>query len=630
MINSKSRLFLFSLILLPMISFSQQTKEIAIKTNIEKVTVFREGAQIYRKGETRLNSGETSLKIKGLSPYLDPKSIQVNAMGDFVVLAINHEVNYLEELELDRQKEIFEKELADLDKKLDQIDSRKAVLDEKQSLLNANKTRGGVNNGATISQLNEALNFFETQLTQIKTEHSKIRQDQKALLEQKEKIQKQLNDTKSAKRKPSGEIEIKLKASVPGEAKIEFSYMVSNAGWYPKYDIRVDDIEKPLNIQYKAEVYQNTGIDWEKVKLTFSNGNPNQSGVAPELRPWRLNYARNTIYSKDDFLGIRGPQGSISGVVYDLSDQMPLPGVNIQIPGSTLGTVTDLQGRFSLTLPKDARSLRFSFVGFLTQELPISGPQITVGLEPDTQDLEELVVVGYGVNERNLQGRVAGVNVRPAPKMAQSVTTITVENQISVEFEVEEPYSVASNGRALTVDLKNLEIETVYEYYAIPKIDKDAFLVAKIINWDQYNLLEGEANLYFEKAYIGRTILDVKNFSDTLNISLGRDRNILLARNKVDEYSKRRTIGANQVETRGFDILVRNKKSQAIRLILFDQIPVAAISEIGVLATELSLGHLEPETGEIRWELDIPGQQQQDLKLQYEVKYPKRERVILE
>ena len=212
----------------------------------------------------------------------------------------------------------------------------------------------------------------------------------------------------------------------------------------------------------------------------------------------------------------------------------------------------------------------------------------------------------------------------------KTIITTVIENQTTVEIEVATPYSINSNGEKLQVELKKHQIEALYEYYAIPKLDKDAFLIARVINWDQYNLLEGEANLYFEDAFVGRSILDAKSLQDTLNISLGRDRNIVISRVKNEQFSKRRTIGSNTTETRGFKIAVRNKKSQPIKLTLFDQIPVSVISDITVNPMELAKGQLNEKTGKVVWELNIDSQQQKEINLQYEVKYPKREKVILE
>jgi hypothetical protein len=461
----------------------------------------------------------------------------------------------------------------------------------------------------------------------------------KRIIEQKEVKRKQielqrkeLNDQRTM---PSSEIEIRISSDVQATTKFYITYLVSNAGWFPKYDVRVENVKSPLELTYKAEVFQNTGVDWKNIKLRFSNGNPNQTGVAPELASWNLNYARNTMFEQAIY-GSRAAVNSVKGTVTD-SGGMPIPGVTVVAKGTTIGTVTDSNGRYNLTLPNGAFQLTFSFIGYVSQELVVTGSEMNVKLVEDVTELQEVVAVGYGT----LQGRMAGINLGDKNKLrirgtsslqsfAKTMATTVVENQTTVEIEVEMPYTIMSDGEKLMVDLRKHQIGAIYEYYAIPKLDKDAFLIARIINWDQYNLLEGEANLYFEDAFVGRSILDAKALKDTLTISLGRDKNIVIGREKNDEFSKIRTIGSNRVETRGFKIIARNKKSQDIKLTIFDQVPLSVISEITVTPVEISGGKLDSKTGKISWELELKAQTQKEWKLEYEVKYPKREVVVLE
>jgi hypothetical protein len=111
---------------------------------------------------------------------------------------------------------------------------------------------------------------------------------------------------------------------------------------------------------------------------------------------------------------------------------------------------------------------------------------------------------------------------------------------------------------------------------------------------------------------------------------MGRDRSILINREKISEFSQKRTIGSNITESRGYAITIRNNKSQPISILVQDQIPVSVNSDISVEATELSKGKLDLQTGIVSWELQIPPGEQEVLNLRYEVKYPKREKVILD
>ncbi|MCC5929307.1 MAG: mucoidy inhibitor MuiA family protein [Cyclobacteriaceae bacterium] len=604
-------------------AFGQHFNEKQLKTEIAEVTVFLNGAQIFETGTTILPSGKTILQMKNLSPFLDEKSIRVKAEGDFTILSVNHKLNYLNELKKDTKIDSLKKAIELIELSVSKENARLEVLHEKLSLLNANKNLGGQHAGASIIHLKQAIDFYESEISKIKDEEINIKKGIGQKKQEQGRLENQLRELNQQNTLPSSEIEIRINSDFQTNGSFQITYLVSNAGWYPKYDIRVQDIKSPLELTYKAEVHQNTGVDWKDVKLRFSNGTPNQSSVIPELITWNLNYARNTIIEKAIY-GLTASLGNVKGRVL-ADDGSPLPGVNIVVKGSSIGTVTDAGGNYSLTLPNGATQLIFSFVGMITEEVLINKPEINVRMQEDISQLSEVVVVGYGV-----QGRAPGVQVSRANNIAQNITTTVIENQTTVEIEVQTPYSIKSNGDKLLVDLKKLNIDAIYEYYAIPKLDKNAFLVARVIHWDKYNLLEGEANLYFEDAYVGRSILDAKALQDTLDISLGRDKNIVIGREKNEQFSKSRSIGSNVVETRGFKIMVRNTKSIPIKLTLYDQIPVSVVSDITVNAVEVGNGQFDSKRGRLSWELNVVPQQQRDINFQYEVRYPKREKVLLE
>src|SRR5690606_30838079 len=181
---------------------------------------------------------------------------------------------------------------------------------------------------------------------------------------------------------------------------------------------------------------------------------------------WNLNYARNTRLENVLYgMGLSGSIRNVRGVVV-ADDGSPMPGVNVVVKGTTIGTATDANGAYSLTLPNNASSLVFSFIGMTTQEVPISKPEISLSMQPDVTSLSEVVVTGYGV-EGALAGRAPGVQIRGARSVARSVAkaipTTVIENQTTVEIEVNTPYSIKSNGEKLLVDLRTHDIDAFYE-----------------------------------------------------------------------------------------------------------------------------------------------------------------------
>lgn len=624
----KRLLFSLLLVSLAIPGFTQDLKEVTLTNQIKEVTLFLSGAQVFETATGTLPAGESVLLVKGLSPFLDEKSIQVKGQGNFTIQAVNKRLDFLHEKEKGEQAKALEKAIEEIEKRQSSLRNRIQVLGTKMSVLSANKSIGSSQAGTSMTALKATLDFFDAEHTKIANEELQINTQLAENNQEIETLRNQLYALQQSDDKAKAEIRIRVKATGAGAATFQINYLVSNAGWYPKYDVRVKTITDPLQLQYKAEVFQNTGVDWKNVKLRFSNANPNQSGQSPILEKWELNYARFTTVNK---FALPQTPGSISGIVLDEQGQ-PLPGTAVLVKGTTIGTTTDMEGRYSLTLPTTAKTIAFSFVGMRMEEIPIQGrSSLNVTLMQDTQTLSEVVVTGYSrqLEKRALAGET--LTLRGTSSMdAAPLMTNFVENQTTVEIQVAEPYSIKTNGERTLVDLKTYGITATYRYTAIPKLDKDAFLLAEMADWSQYNLLEGESNLYFEDGFVGRSILNPAALQDTLQISMGRDRSLVMQREKVDQFSKKRTIGSNITESRGYEITLKNNKSQAVTLQVKDQIPVSVNSSIEVTSEELSGGSLDPVTGIVTWEITLAPGAQQKLTIRYEVKYPKSERIILD
>jgi hypothetical protein len=378
---------------------------------------------------------------------------------------------------------------------------------------------------------------------------------------------------------------------------------------------------------------QNTKEEWKNVKLKVSSGNPNLGSVAPKLKTYLLNYyAQPPRYDGNDL------SNQIKGRVTDESGEA-LPGVSIIIKGTTIGTISDIDGNYSLAIPSGGGELQISYVGYIQKTVPMSTNYMHIVMEEDIRALDEVVVVGYGSQNNDistiLEGRAAGISVRGvASKENKSknipLPVVQIENTTSVEFEIKTPYTILSENKNTTVEMEHYSLPAEYEYYCVPKVNKDAFLLANISDWEQYNLLEGEANIFFENTFIGKTILDVRYVSDTLNLSLGRDKNISVQREKIKEYTTQKFLGSKTETTRDWKITVKNNKRQPISMLLFDQIPVSTMQEIDVIPEILSGGELDKDTGEVKWKFTLPATQKSEMELKYKVKYPKGKALTVE
>ena len=521
--------------------FAQTEKEIS--ADMKHVTVFPDRAQIEQETSVTLLSGKTIFRLSGLSPYIDAQSIQVKGFGDFTILSVTLQNNFLQNLEDSPEVKSLRTQLESLQTKVEDETTAIGILKEKSSFLTANKAVLDKKTTFTIEQFKSMMDLYSSNMEQITLSILKKERLIKDYEREISALQKQIADKVGKQKLPSGEIMVTASSEKQVSGKLSFSYVVSNAGWYPSYDIRVDDIKNPVTIYYKANVFQNSGVAWKDVKLSFSNATPWVTGNVPALYPWFIDYYN------------------------------PMP-------------------------------LRAMEYGSARK----SNAPVMMDIAAPATKMEEKAMV-----------------MEAAP--------VVVEKQVgetTITFDVAVPYTIPSDGKIQTVEIQRLTAPADYKYVSLPKLSQLAYLTANITDWSKFSLQSGEATLYFENSFVGKSTLNVNQLTDTLTISLGSDNSILVKREKRKEFTSKKVIGANKAETYSYLLTVRNNKSTPIKITLNDQIPVSANSGITVEAIELSGGRHNLESGEIKWDLEIKPQETKQVVLTYSVRYPKDKTIILD
>jgi len=600
--------------------YSQEKRETLIETEIKEATVFINGAQVVRRKTIELNSGKSILRFINLSPYLDPKSVQVKANDDVMILSVNHRFNYTDSIakskelaDLINQSKALEEKIRTETKNLD-------VLSEELLFFKDNRFIGGKNQEVSLNNLKETSNFYLEKITDIKTKELDVKKKIENYNSEKSAFEKQIRQINIVKPTPAGELIVLVDARVQTKFELELSYYVNNAGWFPSYDIRAKSISEPIELIYKANIHQSTKEEWKNIKLKLSSSDPKLGGTAPQLQTYLLNY--NLVPPRYSNIS-----NQVTGRVYDGTTKEPLPGAVVVIRGTTIGTITDAEGHYSLSTSGNNNELEVTYIGFESQTIPISNPVMNVYLKESKMSIDEVVVVGYGVQSSSediapaLQGKVSGVSVKRNTFMPLPV--VKTENQTSFEFEIKTPYTISSDNKNITVDVEHYSLDADFEYYCTPKVVKDAFLTANIVNWEKYNLLEGEANIFFENTFVGKSVLDVRYISDTLNISLGRDKNVIVKREKIKDFTTKQFFGNKKEETRAWQVSVKNNKNLPVNMIILDQVPVSTNQEIEVTVESISGGIINKDSGEVKWKFNLEPSGKKDFELKYKVKYPK-------
>ena len=201
------------------------------------------------------------------------------------------------------------------------------------------------------------------------------------------------------------------------------------------------------------------------------------------------------------------------------------------------------------------------------------------------------------------------------------------ESQLNTNFDIDLPYDIPSDGKAYNVAIKEELVSAAYKHIAIPKLDKDAFLLANISDWEKLDLLPGNANIIMDNIYLGQTVIDPNSISDTLSLSLGRDKRIAISRTLVKEFTKSKVRGDSKLETFTYEITVKNNKKQGVDMLLRDQYPISRLKEVEVELEDAGNSDVNKETGLLSWNLKLQPGESKTIRFGYSIKYPKDRRL---
>ena len=516
--------------------FAQEIK--SVDSKITNVTVFLNRAQITREVKTRLDAGKTNVVIKGLTSQLDPQSIQVEGKGAFMILGISHQQNYLSELNMPKSLLVLRDSIEVLQRQLTLETTQKEILNKEEQMLLTNQKIGGTNQNLTVTELKAMADFFRSRLRDIANEKIKVDVLIKKFHERIQKLQNQINEQNELYSRNTSEVIVAVSSESSTAAEFTLNYVVGNAGWIAQYDLRATNTKSPVQLNYKANVFQATGEEWKNVHLKLSTANPSLGGLKPELSTWFLSFYEPVM---------RELEGRSAGVRLKYGARAPSAPAEMDKTEESMAT--------------------------------------------------------------------------KAETVADFVSTI--QTSLNTEFDIALPYTVSSSSKPTTVDIRNHELKAFYQYSVSPKLDNDAFLMARATGWEDLSLLPGEANVFFEGTFVGKSYIDPNSVRDTLAVSLGRDKRIVVKREKLKDFSSRKLIGTNQRDSYAYQISVRNTKNEPITIVVEDQLPISQNSQIEVTPTDFGSALYNKVTGKLTWTMTLSSNETKKVSYKFEVKYPK-------
>ncbi|AZB30365.1 DUF4139 domain-containing protein [Chryseobacterium balustinum] len=517
------------LILILMVSFFK-SQEIKKEIDVKQATVFLQGAKVFGSTNVTLQKGRNTVKIINLPNDLDENTYKINLEKNTTLLSITPQSNYLKNDELTDGEKKLDDERKKFQRQVNLLNIQIKNLTGEQNIINDNLKVSTNDKSTPQEQLIKLTEFYRKRMLEIDNQVFLLNEQKTTFDESIAKINKQFAEEQTHKTQNRKELLLEILAENEMNLNLGVSYIVSNAGWIPSYDLRAQSTKKPLEIVYKGKIYQKTGQDWNNVKLFVSTYRPSYNQNRPILSP--LYVAEYAAYNNED-----------AKVGYEKKAKAELS------------------------------------------------------------------------NSYQMRAEVAAPSQIP-------VATVS-DNQMNILYELNYNQTIVSQEKEQYVILDKKNVEANFKYHTVPKLNNQVFLMAFIKNWQNLNLITGEANIYFEDNYIGKTNITSNYVKDEFPISLGVDERIVVKRIKLEDKTAQKYFNSNKWETESYEISIRNNTKESIELEILDQIPLSENQKITVKTLNIEDGSYDDKTGSVLWNRKINSGASEKINFSYEVKYPK-------
>ena len=646
--------------------FAQKEKEITLTAEPKKVTVFFLGAQIEHQANTQLIKGKQEVVFTKLTDFLDPNTVQVKANGDLTILSVRTRKNF-EDIRISNEKmDALNAQRLIMEKKEYALRDEYEILELDKELLMRNRDLKGQDKGISMIELKEAYAFMHQKMNEITVRESAIYDELEKLTKEMNKLEQEILSQRSKPVINYTEIVVEIDVEKETDASFFFNYISPKASWKPYYDMRSDGIGKPIMLEAKALVSQNTGIEWKNVDMVLSTNDPYENSKEPIVAPWYINYnnyPQQKYQTQRNLPTVDYSGEKIQGEVIDANTGEPMPFTKISFPSNpTIGAITNVDGKFTVNVPRNERQIIASFVGYKSLSLPLNSPYIKFFLVADEVELSEVVISGKFSERKNTEqmlNQISGVEIRSTQKLskrkvkkfrttnspsfeddenekslgdnkADYAQSQVVKKDLRMEYQIQSKMTIPTDGMDHRVQIDNFELNAFYEYHTAPKIDPAVFLAAQVTGWEKLNLLSGESNIYFDGTYIGKSYIDVNSTKDTLSFSFGKDSKVIVERTKVKDKSSKKVIGSRQKYEVTWEIRMRNNGGAAIPIVVKDQFPISTNNDIKVKNGEFGTAKWDEKTGILVWNLNLSLGGSQNLQFDYSVDYQKGYTLYLE
>ena len=584
-------------------------KPVFTQAQIQSARVYSNAAELKHKASVQIPAGTSEIVITNVANYLNENTVQIGVPKNVTVMSVQFTNAYVEEYDNNADSPLVKPVK-------DEIEQKEAALKALQNQLYAE--RGSLeileNNQSmeesqnfSVAELSKLVDYYKSKKLELGNSIDVLEKQNKTLQEELKVLKGKLTFNETTSEKTSqGKLVVNVMSNQAATIPLEVSYLTNQATWQPSYEMRIDKINEPIQMLYKAQVKQNTGVDWKDVQLSLTSGPANQNTIAPELQPWFVDYYDASVTRQDE-----APLEEVFVSTYRTTSK--------QVAEGRPNTNSPVMLKGLSSINNSAKPL------YVIDGIPVSEEKFRALNENEIANVEVLT----DASETSIYGnRGANGVIVVTTKSAMGVSTMSDftkvnESQLNITFNIDLPYTIISNGKQHSVALKDTQLPATYSYVTAPKLDTNVYLIAKVKNYGDYNILPGEANVIFDGMYVGKTFVNANVNEEELRLSLGKDPNISVFRQLISDKSGVKTLSSRKVQDYVYEISVRNNKKENITLTVEDQIPISSNKDIEINLTDKDNAKVNEEKGKLSWDINLKANETKKVRFGYQVKSAK-------
>lgn len=525
---------------------SLHAKEITKDVTVTQATVYLKGAKVTASTTINLVRGKNFVRLENLPRDLNPNTISINLPKTVDMMSVMPEMQSHKPFVADAEELLLHEEIKKNQRQIDLLNLQIKTLNAEKAIIDNNKQIVTHEKMTNVEQLEKLTAFYAKKVLEIENSLFTLNEKRQELLDK----NKDIND-KIIKRRPANkvlgyDVVLELDTKTDQAIEITISYLVENAGWIPSYDIRAKSDKKAVEINYKGKIYQNTGQEWNNIKLSVSSYRPNLNTQRPILHPM---YVMEFV----------APQ----------YHEVPAAHANVQMNS-------------------------YQNVGAVRADDAYANEELDAQLaEPATWN---------------------------------AVT----DSPLSVIYELHRKHSIPSKAEPQHVLLDNKEVPADYVYHVVPSISCEVHLLAKVKNWNELNLMGGEAFLFLGDNFVGKSIINSNYANDELPIALGTDERIVVRRTRLADKSETKKRGEEEIGVHAYEITYKNNMGFDIKLEILDQLPISMSPKITITEGLYEDAKYNETTGALLWTRELPAGKSGKITFSYKITHLKGLKIMFQ